>query len=100
MVIGRPWAVEVGRDGYLYAVDGGDQDPDKPRSGLLVLSRDGEVIARWSRYGYQAGQLVWPHDLAVSARAEVFVGEVFDANRVQKFRPECGPAAPAGCAPW
>ncbi len=52
MVIGRPWAVEVGRDGYLYAVDGGDQDPDKPRSGLLVLSREGEVIARWSRYGY------------------------------------------------
>ena len=54
MVIGRPWAVEVGRDGYLYAVDGGDQDPDKPRSGLLVLSREGEVIARWSRYGSHA----------------------------------------------
>jgi peptidylamidoglycolate lyase len=94
--IGRPWAVEVGRDGYLYAVDGGDQDPDRPRSGLLVLTRDGEVIARWSRYGYQAGRLVWPHDLAVSARSEVFVGEVFDANRIQKFRPGCGPAAPTG----
>lgn len=97
--IGRPWAVDLGPDGALYAVDGGDQDPERPRSGLLVLTPEGEVIARWSGYGYEAGSLVWPHDLAVSSNSEVFVGEVFDANRVQKFKPGCGswahrPAAP------
>jgi len=88
--IGRPWAVEWGADGILYALDGGDQDPAQPRSGLLALTPDGEVLARWSGYGYQAGRLVWPHDLAVSSRSEVFVGEVLDANRVQKFKPGCG----------
>ena len=88
--IGRPWAVDLGPDGTLYALDGGDQDPERPRSGLLKLTPQGEVIARWSGYGYDAGSLVWPHDLAISRGSEVFVGEVLDANRVQKFKPGCG----------
>jgi peptidylamidoglycolate lyase len=87
--IGRPWALEIAGDGRLYVVDGGDQDAAKPRSGLLVMTREGEVIARWSRYGYEPGNLVWPHDLAVGDNLEVFVGEVFDANRVQKFSLDC-----------
>ena len=88
--IGRPWAVDLGADGTLYAVDGGDQDPANPRSGLLALTPEGRVLARWSGHGYEAGNLVWPHDLAVSSRSEVFVGEVLDANRIQKFNPGCG----------
>ncbi len=88
--IGRPWAVDLGPDGTLYALDGGDQDPAQPRSGLLALTPEGEVLARWSGYGAEAGSLVWPHDLAVSSRSEVFVGEVLEANRVQKFKPGCG----------
>ena len=88
--IGRPWAVDVGADGTLYALDGGDQDPARPRSGLLALTPDGEILSRWSGYGTEAGSLVWPHDLAVSSDSEVFVGEVLDANRVQKFTPGCG----------
>ena len=54
----------------------------------------GHRIARWSRYGDKPGNLVWPHDLAVGRNSEVFVGEVFDANRVQKFRLGCGVPAP------
>jgi peptidylamidoglycolate lyase len=88
--IGRPWAVDLGEDGTLYALDGGDQDAARPRSGLLALTPEGEVLGRWSGYGYEAGNLVWPHDLAVSSGSEVFVGEVLDANRVQKFKPGCG----------
>jgi len=88
--IGRPWAVDLGADGTLYVVDGGDQDPANPRSGLLALTPEGRVLARWSGYGYEAGNLVWPHDLAVSSRSEIFVGEVLDANRIQKFSPGCG----------
>lgn len=87
--IGRPWAVDLGEDGILYTIDGGDQDPSLPRSGLLALTPEGEVLARWSGYGYEAGSLVWPHDLTVSRRSEVFVGEVLDANRIQKFKPGC-----------
>lgn len=92
--IGRPWALDIAGDGRLYVVDGGDQDPAKPRSGLLVMTLEGRVIARWSGYGYEPGNLVWPHDLAVGDNLEVFVGEVFDANRVQKFRLGCPVPAP------
>jgi len=88
--IGRPWAVDLGPDGTLYALDGGDQDAARPRSGLLALTPEGAVLARWSGYGTEPGSLVWPHDLAVSSDSEVFVGEVLDANRVQKFKPGCG----------
>lgn len=94
--IGRPWALDIADDGRLYAVDGGDQDPANPRSGVLVMTLEGEVIARWSGYGYEPGRLVWPHDLAVGRDSEVFVGEVFDANRVQKFRLDCAEPAAAG----
>ena len=48
------------------------------------------MLAHWSGYGYEAGSLVWPHDLAVSSGSEVFVAEVLDADRVQKFKPGCG----------
>ena len=94
--IGRPWAVDVAGDGRLYAIDGGDQDPGSPRSGVLVLTLEGAVISRWGRFGYEPGNLVWPHDLAVSSGIGIFVGEVFDSNRIQKFRPGCGASAPSG----
>ncbi len=48
------------------------------------------MLARWSGYGYGPGSLVWPHDLAASGSSEVFVGEVLDVNRVQKFMPGYG----------
>lgn len=94
--IGRPWALDIARDGRLYVIDGGDQDPANSRSGLLVMTRQGEIIARWSRYGYEPGNLVWPHDLAVSDQRDVFVGEVFDSNRIQRFKPDCRLGIAAG----
>ncbi len=71
------------------------QSSGRRRSGLLVMTLEGEVIARWSRYGYRPGNLVWPHDPAVGDNSEVFVGEVFDAEGVQKFRLGCGAPAPS-----
>ncbi len=59
------------------------------------MTLEGEVIARWSRYGYGPGNLVWPHGLTVGDNSEVFVGEVFDAEGVQKFRLDCGAPAPS-----
>lgn len=87
--IGRPWAVDVGADGRIFVVDGGDQGTGEDRSGLVTLTADGKLIARWSQFGSGPGELVWPHDLAVSKNSEVFVGEVLDSHRVQKFTPGC-----------
>jgi len=87
--IGRPWAVDVSADGHVFVADGGDQLAHQPRSGLVMLSPAGNVAARWSQYGYQAGGLVWPHDLAASRNLDVYVGEVLDSHRLQKFTTDC-----------
>lgn len=88
--IGRPWAVDIAADGKIFISDGGDQNPSSPRSGLVVLAPDGTFIGRWSRFGYGPGELVWPHDLAVSRDLDIYVGEILDSRRVQKFVPSCG----------
>ncbi len=87
--IGRPWAVDVTAEGRIYVADGGDLGSGVSRSGLVILSPDGQVVVRWSQFGYGPGELVWPHDLAVGSNSEVYVGEVLDSHRVQKFIANC-----------
>jgi peptidylamidoglycolate lyase len=83
--IGRPFAVTVGSDGYLYVVDGGEQNPAPPdRGGIVKLDLDGKLVARWSRYGNYDGQLYLGHDVAVGKDGAVYVGDI-NGRRVQKF---------------
>jgi DNA-binding beta-propeller fold protein YncE len=84
-VLGRPWAVAVGADGFVYVVDGGDQDPDRPRGHLLRMDRDGRVLDRWSTAGTAPGQLDWGHGVAVGRDGRVFVVDA-QGGRVQQFR--------------
>jgi peptidylamidoglycolate lyase len=84
--LGRPWALTVGKDGSVFVVDGGDQNPVPPdRSQVLRLGPDGAVLESWSSFGNKDGQLYWGHAIAVSAADEVFVGDVRFGMRVQKF---------------
>jgi peptidylamidoglycolate lyase len=84
--LGRPWAVRVGPDGYLYVIDGGDQPTTPPdRARILKLSSQGGVIDSFGSFGNYDGQFVWPHSLAVAADGTVYVGDVGTGMRVQKF---------------
>lgn len=84
--LGRPWAVRVGADGYLYVVDGGDQPATPPdRARVLKLTRQGRVIESFGSFGNYDGQFVWPHALAVATDGSVYVGDVSTGMRVQKF---------------
>jgi peptidylamidoglycolate lyase len=86
--LGRPWAVTVGPDGYLYAVDGGDQKPAPPDRGhLLKLDLNGRIVDKWSSFGNYDGQIYWGHDIAVGKDGAVYVGDVYYGMRVQKFVP-------------
>ena len=84
--LGRPWGIQSGADGSLYVVDGGDQDPERPRGRLLKLDRDGNVLASWGAHGTGAGQIDWGHDVSVGPDGSVFVVDI-RGKRVQKFRP-------------
>ena len=85
---GRAWGVDIGPDGLVYVIDGGDgEDATEERAQLIQLDQEGNVRARWSSYGDAPGQLSWGHDIAVGTDGAVYTAEVRNANRVQKFVP-------------
>jgi peptidylamidoglycolate lyase len=86
--LGRPWAITFAPNGHLYVVDGGDLAVWPPdRAQLLQLDREGNILAKWSRYGNYDGQLYWPHDIAVGKDGAVYTGEIL-GRRAQKFMPQ------------
>lgn len=83
---GRPWAIRVVSDGFIYVVDGGDQKqflPDRAR--VLKLGSSGEILDVFGGYGKRAGAFIWPHAIAVARDGSIYVGEVGEGKRVQKF---------------
>lgn len=88
--LGKPWGLDVGPDNLLYMIDGGDYKvtPDaatKGRSQITKLDLNGNILARWSRFGNQDGQTYWGHSIAVGADGAVYAGDVWYGMRVQKF---------------
>lgn len=86
--LGRPWAVRIGADGFIYVVDGGDMPEHGPdRARILKLTPNGEIVAVFGAFGNYDGQFVWPHSIAVASDGSVYVGDVGTGRRVQKFVP-------------
>lgn len=86
-LVGRPWAVLVGPDEYVYVVDGGDQDAAAPRGGLTKLTRDGVVVARFAtREKSGPGGLDGAHAIALGTDGAVYLAES-DGRRVRKLVP-------------
>jgi DNA-binding beta-propeller fold protein YncE len=85
-LVGRPWGVACGKDGFIYVVDGGDQDPERPRGGVTKLTRDGRVVARGGAgWGLEGG-----HSLAVGPDGTVYVAEA-EGHRIRKLVPRQRP---------
>jgi DNA-binding beta-propeller fold protein YncE len=85
--LGRPYGLDVGPDGRIFSVDGGDQPDELPdRSRALRLSPDGSIEAIFGRFGNYDGQFNMGHDIAVGADGAVYVVDILGA-RVQKFVP-------------
>lgn len=84
--LGRPWGLDIGSDGYLYVVDGGDlRDAPPDRGRVMKLDLKGNILEKWSRFGNYDGQLYWGHAIAVGKNQDVYVGDVYHGMRVQKF---------------
>ncbi|WP_299739254.1 peptidyl-alpha-hydroxyglycine alpha-amidating lyase family protein [uncultured Rossellomorea sp.] len=86
--IGRPFGVEVGNDGNVYLVDGGDAlYPNTGRGShqVVIVNKNGEIINRFGKWGSKAGEMKVPHDVAVNQNGDIFVAELQN-NRLQVFR--------------
>lgn len=84
--LGRPWAVRVARNGYLYVIDGGDMPSAPPdRARVLKVTSEGRVVESFGTFGNYDGQFVWPHALAVAIDGTAYIGDVSTGMRVQKF---------------
>lgn len=90
--LGRPFGVEVGPDGLIYTVDGGD-DLDvagaRPRSQVVVLDSQGNIVTRWGWYDEASGSGVTAHDVAVGPDGAVYVATL-NGQWLYKFVPEGG----------
>jgi DNA-binding beta-propeller fold protein YncE len=83
--IGRPWNLVVGKSDDIYIVDGGDQDPDNPRSGIVKLDKNGNFKERFSGFGSELGQLDWAHSIAADSNDNLYIVDLKN-ERVQKFK--------------
>ena len=74
----QPTSVTVDKDGTVYVPE--------LQSRVSVLDGDGNVLARWGgEKSHAPGQFVAPHCIAVDSRGDVYVGEVLEGKRIQKF---------------
>jgi peptidylamidoglycolate lyase len=84
--LGRPWGVAVGPDGFIYVVDGGNatREPTE-RNRAFRLNRNGQFLDEWGSFGREPGQFFWAHAVAAGRDGAVYVAEVDQGSRVQKF---------------
>ena len=78
--LGYAWGLFVSRDGqYAYIAE---HDHEQV---MQVSTATGEVLARWGRQGHGPSEFDWAHGIAVDSHGDIYVGEVLEGQRVQKF---------------
>lgn len=91
--IGRPYGVDIGPEGHIYIVDGGDPSSEPAERGKVVeLDADGRVVDSFGAPGKGPGQFQMGHDIAVAPDGAVYVAEGA-GKRVQKFVRKAGAGA-------
>jgi DNA-binding beta-propeller fold protein YncE len=78
------WDIDFSPDAeqsFVYNADGGNHR-------LWMVQREGlETIDTLGRRGRNAGQFESPHSVAVDSNGNMYVGEILDGRRMQKFVP-------------
>jgi DNA-binding beta-propeller fold protein YncE len=74
----QPCDVHIDREGAIYVPE--------LQSRLTVLSPDGEILARWGgEPSREPGAFVSPHAAWTDSQGDLYVGEVLEGQRIQKF---------------
>ena len=81
-IVGRPYGVDVGSNGDVFIIDGGDQ-PDNTKALLRQLNKDG-VSKALIDTSLPDDEAVLGHDIAIGPDGSIYVADVW-SNRVHKF---------------
>ncbi len=74
----QPCSVTVGPDGTVYVPELGSR--------MSILDSDGNLLSRWGGDATKtSGLFTAPHGAAVDSRGDLYVGEVLEGSRLQKF---------------
>ncbi len=74
----QPCSVTVAGDGTVYVPELGSR--------MSILDPDGRVLSRWGgEPSKESGLFTAPHGAAVDSRGDLYVGEVLEGSRLQKF---------------
>ncbi len=74
----QPTDIVAGPDGEYYV-------PELSHR-MSIVDKDGNVLARWGgERDFTPGQFVAPHGVAVDSRGDIYIGEVLEGKRIQKF---------------
>ena len=74
----QPADAVVGPNDEIYVAELGHR--------LTIIDDDGNILARWGDdSSHDPGQFVAPHGIAIDSRGDIYVGEVLEGQRIQKF---------------
>lgn len=82
--LGRPWHVALAPNGRVWVLDGGDQDPERPRTRVLELSAEGELLSVFDASVGDPPIVHTGHALAIGADGSVYVADL-EGQRVVKL---------------
>lgn len=74
----QPTDLAQGPDGEFYVSELSHR--------ISIVDNDGKVLAQWGgESSHEPGQFVAPHGIAIDSRGDLYVSEVLQGQRVQKF---------------
>jgi DNA-binding beta-propeller fold protein YncE len=74
----QPCKLYVDRDDVMYVAELGDR--------VSILDLEGNVLGRWGdERTHEPGKFWGPHGIWVDSQGDVYVSEVLEGQRVQKF---------------
>ena len=74
----QPTDLHVGPEGEIYVPE--------LQGRLTIIDSDGEVLSQWGgERSHEPGEFWAPHGVAVDSHGDLYIGEVLEGQRLQKF---------------